>query len=48
MKDILTKDLSEELEKREGVTTVRVSPHEKIEVAGVTVEGPAVILINKD
>lgn len=36
------------METRAGVTTVHVSPHEKIEVAGITVEGPAVILINKD
>ena len=42
------KNISEELETREGVTTVQVSPHEKIEVAGITVEYPAVILINKD
>lgn len=42
------KNLSEELETRDGVTSVQVSPHEKIEVAGITVEGPAVILINKD
>ncbi|OPD55079.1 hypothetical protein COE54_20550 [Bacillus cereus] len=48
MKDIPTKSLSEELETREGVTTVQVGPHEKIEVAGITVEGSAVILINKD
>ncbi|MGI8277346.1 BC1881 family protein [Bacillus mycoides] len=48
MKDTSTKDLSEELKTREGVTTVQVSPHEKIEVAGITVEGPAVNLINKD
>ncbi|WP_399576635.1 BC1881 family protein [Streptomyces sp. NPDC053079] len=48
MKNVPTKVISEELETREGVTKVQVSPHEKIEVAGVTVEGPAVILINKD
>ncbi|KMQ12766.1 BC1881 family protein [Bacillus mycoides] len=48
MKNISTKNLSEELETREGIITVQVSPHEKIEVAGITVEGPAMILINKD
>lgn len=48
MKNVPTKNLSEELETRDGVTSVQVSPHEKIEVAGITVEGPAVILINKD
>lgn len=46
--NVKTVELSQELEKRDGVTTVRVNPHEKIEVAGFTVEGPAVILINKD
>ncbi|MDZ5608583.1 BC1881 family protein [Bacillus pseudomycoides] len=48
MKDISTKALSEELETREGVTTVVVSPYEVVEVKGKKIEGPAVILINKD
>ncbi|HDR8155554.1 TPA: BC1881 family protein [Bacillus cereus] len=43
-----TKDLSEELEKREGVTTIHVEPYEKIEVGGIVVDGPAIVLINKD
>ncbi|MEC5308762.1 BC1881 family protein [Bacillus thuringiensis] len=48
VKNISTKDISEELETREGVTKIHVKPHVKIEVAGVIVEGPAIILINKD
>ncbi|MGQ3740896.1 BC1881 family protein [Bacillus sp. Fil] len=48
LKNISTKDISEELEKRDGVTSIHVEPHVKIEVAGVVVEGPAIILINKD
>ncbi|MDT3494910.1 BC1881 family protein [Bacillus toyonensis] len=48
LKNVSTKDLSEELEKREGVTTINVYPYEKIEVGGIVVEGPAIILINKD
>ncbi|PEF70120.1 BC1881 family protein [Bacillus cereus] len=48
LQSIATKDISEELEKREGVTTVHIEPHVKVEVAGVVVEGPAIILIHKD
>ncbi|PFT92060.1 hypothetical protein COK81_14895 [Bacillus thuringiensis] len=48
LKNVSTKDISEELETREGVTKIQVEPHVKVEVAGVVVEGPAVILINKD
>ena len=40
-----TKELSEELAKREGVNVVYVKPHE-IEV--ISIEGSAVVLINKD
>lgn len=43
-----TKDILEELETREGVTTVPIEPHVKVEVAGIVVEGPAVILIHQD
>lgn len=43
-----TKNLSEELEKRQGIITVQVQPYEKIEVGGIRVDGPAIILINKD
>ncbi|WP_423249612.1 BC1881 family protein [Bacillus cereus] len=43
-----TKDISEELEKREEVTKVLIEPHVKVEVAGVVVEGPAVILSHQD
>ncbi|WP_144519831.1 BC1881 family protein [Bacillus thuringiensis] len=42
-----TKDIWEELKRREGVTTVPIEPHVKVEVAGVVVEGPAMILIHK-
>ncbi|CUB08530.1 hypothetical protein BN2127_JRS1_00312 [Bacillus cereus] len=48
LKNVLTKELSEELEKREGVTTIHVEPYEKIEVGGIVVDGPAIVLINKD
>lgn len=48
VKNVSTKDISEELETREGITKIYVEPHVKIEVAGVIVEGPAIILINKD
>lgn len=48
LKNVSTKDLSEELEKREGVKTINVEPYEKIEVGGIVVDGPAIVLINKD
>lgn len=48
LNNISTKDLSEELDKREGVKKIDVEPYEKIEVGGVVVDGPAIILINKD
>ncbi|EJQ90051.1 BC1881 family protein [Bacillus cereus] len=48
LNNVSTKDLSEELEKREGVTTIHVEPYEKIEVGGTVIDGPAIILINKD
>ncbi|PFA75870.1 BC1881 family protein [Bacillus cereus] len=43
-----TKALSKALEEREGVTTIHVEPYEKIEVGGIIVDGPAIVLINKD
>ncbi|HDR6289492.1 TPA: BC1881 family protein [Bacillus cereus] len=43
-----TKALSEALEEREGVTSIHVELYEKIEVGGIVVDGPAIILINKD
>ncbi|OUB31592.1 hypothetical protein BK708_07945 [Bacillus thuringiensis serovar yunnanensis] len=46
--NVITKVLSEELEKREGIVTINVEPYEKIEVGGIIVDGPAVILINKE
>ncbi|MGD6836611.1 BC1881 family protein [Bacillus thuringiensis] len=48
VKNVSTKDLSEELEKRDGITAIHVEPHVKVEVAGVVVEGLAVILIYTD
>ncbi|MDA1834808.1 BC1881 family protein [Bacillus cereus group sp. BY142LC] len=48
LKNILTKELSEELEKREGVMMINVGPYEEIEVSGIVVDGPAIVLINKD
>jgi hypothetical protein len=48
VKSIPTEVLSKELMEREGVISITVKEFEKIEVAGVVVSGPAVILINQD
>ncbi|PFE01031.1 hypothetical protein COE15_26165 [Bacillus cereus] len=48
MKKILTKELSNELKKREGIISITVEPYEKIEVGGIRIDGPAVILINQE
>ncbi|AWC29100.1 MULTISPECIES: BC1881 family protein [Bacillus cereus group] len=48
LSEVSTKELSEELERREGVMTVKVEPYEKIEVGGIVVNGPAIVLINQD
>ncbi|MEI4618080.1 BC1881 family protein [Bacillus cereus] len=48
LQSIETKDIFGELETREGITTVPIESHVKVEVAGEVVEGPAIILINKD
>ncbi|MCQ6301857.1 BC1881 family protein [Bacillus cereus] len=48
VKDVSTKDLSEELAKREGVAKMEVNAYEKIEFGGIVVEGPAIILVNKN
>ncbi|WP_017151399.1 BC1881 family protein [Bacillus bingmayongensis] len=48
MKKIPTEVLSKELMEREGVISITVKEFEKIEVVGVVVSGPAVILINQD
>ena len=49
MKKMLTKELSNELKKREkGIISITVEPYEKIEVGGIRVDGPAVILINQE
>ncbi|HFK1812479.1 TPA: BC1881 family protein [Bacillus cereus] len=44
---IETKNIIEEFEKCEGVTTVYIEQHVKIEVTRAVVKGPAIILINK-
>ncbi|NIL33276.1 BC1881 family protein [Bacillus thuringiensis] len=46
LSEVSTKELSEELERRQGVITVKVEPYEKIEVGGIRVAGPAIVLIN--
>ncbi|PGS80308.1 hypothetical protein COC69_09730 [Bacillus cereus] len=46
--DVSTKKLREELEKREEIITIYVEPYEKIEIGGIVVDGPAVILIDKN
>lgn len=48
LENVSTKELREELEKRPGVLDVAVSPYQKIEVGGLTIHGPAVILIDKN
>lgn len=48
MKKMLTKELSNELKKREEVISITVEPYEKIEVGRIRVDGPAVILINQE
>lgn len=48
MKHIPTQELSNELKKRKGVTSIKVESYEKIEVGGILVDGPAVILINQE
>ncbi|MED3619355.1 BC1881 family protein, partial [Bacillus thuringiensis] len=35
MKKMLTKELSNELKKREGIISITVEPYEKIEVGGI-------------
>lgn len=48
MKKMLTKELSNELKKREGIISITVEPYEKIEFGGIRVGGPAIILINQE
>ncbi len=48
MKKMLTKELSNELKKRERIISITIEPYEKIEVGGIRVDGPAVILINQE
>lgn len=42
-----TKELIEELERRNRFKKIKVEPYEKIEVGGFVVNGPAMVLINK-
>ena len=48
MKRMPTQELSNELKKRKGITSIKIEPYEKIEVGGIVVDGPAVILINQE
>lgn len=53
MNNISTDNLSKELSKRPGVTTIVVKPHDEIKIqagqgAPQIFQGPAVILINQD
>ncbi|PEF60804.1 BC1881 family protein [Bacillus cereus] len=48
LRNIVTKDICEELSKREEVMIIPVELHVKVEIAGVTVEGPTIILIYQD
>lgn len=47
-----TKELSEELEKREGITKLVIEPYESYRIIGkregVSKTGPAIIIINED
>lgn len=49
---VATKELSEELQRREGVTTIRIEPHEEMKIITGheerTFQGPAIIHINQD
>lgn len=52
MNNIETKDLTSELIKREGITTIKVEPYQEIKITAGTEEfhstGPAIILVNQD
>lgn len=53
LSQVSTKELSEELEKRAGVSTIKLTPAAVVHLTGafqlpVTIEGPAVLLINRD
>lgn len=48
MKRMPTQELSNELKRRKGITSIKIEPYEKIEVGGIVVDGPAVILINQE
>ncbi|GEN36105.1 BC1881 family protein [Aneurinibacillus danicus] len=52
LKQAQTVNLSEELETREGVTTIRIEPHQEFKITTGQKErafqGPAVILVNQD
>ncbi|PET14212.1 hypothetical protein CN513_23685 [Bacillus cereus] len=48
LSEVSTKELGEELKRRQSIITVKVEPYEKIEVGGIRVAGPAIVLINQD
>ena len=48
MKKMLTQELSNELKTRERIISITVESYEKIEVGGIRVDGPAIILINQE
>lgn len=47
-----TKDLSDELLKREGVSSIDIEPYEKAKIITEStekvIEGPAIIIVNQD
>ncbi|QUW39288.1 BC1881 family protein [Bacillus cereus] len=48
LSEVSKKELSEELERRQSIITVKVEPYEKIEIGGIRVAGPAIVIINQD
>lgn len=52
MKDLSTKQLTDELIKREGIFNLRVEPYKKVTITAddieKEIEGPAIIVINRD
>jgi hypothetical protein len=52
MNQILTKDISKELTKREGITQINIEPYEKVKITTGHGEqdftGPTIIIVNQD
>lgn len=52
MNDLTTKDLTEELIKREGISDLVVEPHKEVTITtgeeSKVITGPAIIVINQD